>query len=263
MSISYLTAGGARLEYAWYGPPPDQATTLVFLHEGLGCVSMWRDFPAEVAAATGCGVLVYSRRGYGRSDACDLPRPVRFMHDEALQVLPEVLAALNIGDHILVGHSDGASISLISAGSGGAPGLKGVIVEAPHVFVEDISVSSIATIKQIYETTDFPDKLARHHGDNTECAFRGWNDVWLENTFVDWNIEEYLPGIAVPLLVIQGEDDEYGTPDQVRAVEAQAGGAPTGGPVEVHLLPDCGHSPHRDQAAKTLDLMKGFVATHA
>ena len=254
MTISYLTAGGARLEYVWYGPKPDQATTLVFLHEGLGCVSMWRDFPQQVAAATGCGVMVYSRRGYGRSDPCELPRPVRFMHDEALDILPQVLKALDIGDHILVGHSDGASISLINAGALQDPALKGVIVEAPHVFVEDISVTSIADIKAIYESTDMAEKLSRHHGDNTECAFRGWNDVWLEATFVDWNIEEYLADIRVPLQVIQGEDDEYGTPAQVHAIAAQAGAT-----VDVNLLTDCGHSPHRDQPGRTLAAMTRFV----
>ncbi len=228
---------------------------MVVLHEGLGCVTMWRDFPERLAAATGCGVLVYSRQGYGKSDPCTLPRPVRFMHDEALDVLPLVLQALDIGDHILVGHSDGASISLIHAGATNNPALKGVIVEAPHVFVEDISVSSIATIKEIYETTDLPEKLARHHGDNLECAFRGWNDVWLEATFVNWNIEEYLAKIRVPLQVIQGEDDEYGTAEQVHAIARQAGAR-----VEVNLLADCGHSPHRDQGDKTLAAMTRFVA---
>jgi pimeloyl-ACP methyl ester carboxylesterase len=168
---------------------------------------------------------------------------------------PEVLRALDVGDHILVGHSDGASIALISAGARNDPTLKGVIVEAPHVFVEDISVSSIARIRELYDSTDMAEKLARHHGANIECAFRGWNDVWLEAAFLDWNIEEYLAGIRVPLLVIQGADDEYGTPAQVQAIADQAGA-----PVEVNLLADCGHSPHRDQTKKTLSAMTRFIA---
>lgn len=250
----HLRAGGHRLEYAWFGPPPERAPTLVFLHEGLGCVAMWRDFPARVAAATGWGALVYSRAGYGRSDPVDLPRPVTFMHREGREVLPEVLEAAGVRDAVLVGHSDGGSIALIHAGSGDAPRVRGVVLEAPHVFVEEVSVESIARIGEVYHSTDLPRRLARYHGDNTECAFRGWNEVWLDPEFRVWNIEEYLPRIAVPVLVIQGEDDEYGTPAQVEAIQRQAGG-----PVETLLLPDCGHSPHRDQPERTLAAMVEFV----
>lgn len=252
--MAFLNAAGERLEYDWHGPAPDRAPTLVFLHEGLGSASMWRDFPARLAAATGCGALVYSRRGYGRSDPIERPRPVTFMHDEADRVLPAVLDAAGVADAILVGHSDGASIALLYAGRGGDR-LRGVIVEAPHVFVEDVTVASIAEIKEIFRTTDLREKLARHHGDNVDGAFWGWNDAWLDPDFRAWNIEDCLPGIAVPLLVVQGEDDQYGTAAQVEAVARRAGG-----PCEIVMLPACGHSPHREQAEATLAAMTRFVA---
>lgn len=250
----HLLAGGHRLECAWHGPPPERAPTLVFLHEGLGCAATWRDFPARVAEATGCGALVYSRAGYGASDPVDLPRPVGFMHHEGVAVLPEVLEVAGVRDAVLVGHSDGASIALVHAGSGRAARVRALVVEAPHVFVEDVSVESIARMRDAYRSTDLPRKLARYHGDNTECAFRGWNDVWLDPAFRAWNIEEYLPRITVPVLVIQGEDDEYGTLAQVEAIRTQVGG-----PVETLVLPDCGHSPHRDQPERTLEAMVRFV----
>lgn len=250
----FLRAGGRRLEYAWHGPPPEQAPTLVFLHEGLGCVSLWRDFPARLAEATGCGALVYSRAGYGRSDPAPLPRPVGFMHDEALRVLPEVLDAAGVRDAVLVGHSDGASIALVHAGSGRAGRVRALALEAPHVFVEDVSVESIARIGRAYRETGLRAKLARHHGANVDCAFLGWNGVWLDPEFRAWNIEEYLPRVAVPVLVVQGEADEYGTPAQVEAVRRGAGG-----PVETLLLPGVGHAPHRDAPEATLDAMAEFV----
>lgn len=253
MSEEFVTAGGARLEYRWFGPRPDEAPTIVFLHEGLGSAGLWRDFPARLAEATGCGAVAYSRAGYGRSDAVSLPRPVRFMHDEAA-VLREVLERLEIRDHVLFGHSDGASISLIHAGSDPAPGLRAVIVEAPHVFTEPHGLASIAAIREVYETTDLRDRLARHHGENVDVAFRGWNDVWLDPEFAAWNIEAYLPSIRAPLLVIQGEDDEYGTWAQVEAIQRQSGG-----PVEVLPVPRCGHSPHRERPESVLAAASAFI----
>ncbi len=250
----FLHVGGRRLEYARHGPPPGEAPTLVFLHEGLGCVSLWRDFPARLAEATGCGALVYSRAGYGGSDPVPLPRPVRFMHDEGLRVLPGVLDAAGIRDAILVGHSDGASIALIHAGSGAAGRVRALVLEAPHVFVEDVSVRSIAAIGEVYRHTDLRAKLARHHGGNVDCAFHGWNGVWLDPEFRAWNIEEYLPRVAVPVLVLQGEADEYGTLAQVEAIRRQAGGH-----VETLMLPGVGHSPHRDAPDATLEAMARFV----
>ncbi len=253
MKSGFITAGGLRLETRWVGLPPEEAPTLVFLHEGLGSVSLWRDFPDRLAAETGCGALVYSRAGYGRSDPAPLPRPVRFMHDEA-EVLAEVLAQRKVRESILVGHSDGASIALIYAGSRPAPRLKGLILEAPHVFTESHGLASIAKIAEVYRTSDLRERLSRHHGANVDVAFRGWNDVWLHPDFRAWNIEEYLPAVKIPILILQGEDDEYGTWRQVEAVERQAGG-----PVEAVALADCGHSPHREQPERTLQAMTGFV----
>ncbi|HEX7238788.1 MAG TPA: alpha/beta hydrolase [Longimicrobiaceae bacterium] len=250
----FLEAGGQRLEYAWHGPPPGEAPTLVFLHEGLGCVSLWRDFPARLAEATGCGALVYSRAGYGRSDPVDLPRPVSFMHHEGLRVLPEVLDAAGVRDAVLVGHSDGASIALVHAGSGAAGRVRALVLEAPHVFVEDVSVASIARAGEAYRGTDLRAKLARHHGGNVDCAFRGWNEVWLHPEFRAWNLEAYLPAISVPVLVVQGEADEYGTLAQVEAVRTGVRG-----PVETLVLPGVGHSPHRDRPDETLAAMAAFV----
>ncbi|MCG8695036.1 MAG: alpha/beta hydrolase [Minwuiales bacterium] len=250
----YLTAAGHRLEAVWYGPPPDVAPTLVFLHEGLGCVSMWRDFPEKLAAATGCGALVYSRLGYGRSEQRPLPWPVTYMHDEGLRVLPDVLSAARVQDCILVGHSDGGSVALIYAGGTPSPSLRGVITEAAHVFLEDESVESVGAAKQQYLHDGLKQRLARHHGENTDCAFFGWADSWLNPAFRDWNIEEYLAPISAPVLAIQGVDDRYGTQAQVDAVVGQVGGA-----AEALMLPDCGHSPHREQEAATLTAMTRFI----
>ena len=250
-----LSAGGDQLEYVWHGPTPDQAPTLVFLHEGLGCVETWRDFPARAAAASGCGALVYSRAGYGKSDSVALPRPTSFMHDEALSTLPQILEATKVRDAILFGHSDGASIALIYAGGRRATSLKGLVLEAPHVFVEDISVASIAKAADNYENGDLKKRLGQYHGDNVECAFRGWNRVWLDATFRGWNIEEYLPNISVPMLLIQGENDEYGTLRQIEAIEKGCVGD-----VEKLILPDCGHSPHRDHPELVIEKTVSFVA---
>jgi pimeloyl-ACP methyl ester carboxylesterase len=244
------------LEFEWLGPAPAEAPTLVFLHEGLGCVAMWKGFPAAVAAATGCGALVYSRAGYGGSDAVELPRPTRYMHDEAFGALPEVLDATGVRDAILVGHSDGGSIALLYAGSGRAERVRALVLEAPHVFVEDVSVVSIAEAKRAYESGDLRARLLRYHGENTDGAFWGWNDVWLSDAFRAWNIEEALPRVRAPALVLQGEDDAYGTLAQVDAIVRQSGGR-----VERRILPACGHSPHRDRPEETLDAIVRFVAS--
>ena len=251
-SHAFVAAGGKRLEYRWIGPPGGEAPTLVFLHEGLGSASLWRDFPDRLAAATGLGALVYSRAGYGRSDPAELPRPVDFMHDEAA-VLVEVLEGTGVRDPVLVGHSDGASIAIIYAGSGAGPRPRGLVLEAPHVFTEPHGLASIAAIREQYWTTGLRERLARHHA-HVDVAFRGWNDVWLDPEFRAWNIEAYLPRIAAPVLVVQGEDDEYGTWAQVDAVRAGSGG-----PVEVLAVPACGHSPHREQPDAVLAAMARFV----
>jgi pimeloyl-ACP methyl ester carboxylesterase len=230
------------------------APTLVFLHEGLGSVALWKDFPARVADATGCPVLVYSRAGYGRSSPAVLPRAPDYMHVEALTVLPALLDRLGIADPVLVGHSDGASIALLHAGSGSRP-VRALVALAPHVFVEDMSIASIDEVRRQYETTDLREKLARRHAD-PDAAFRGWNDIWLAPAFRSWNIEACLPGVRCPLLLIQGRDDEYGSAAQLDAIERQVGGQVT----RIELA-DCRHSPHRDQPEATLAAIADFVVT--
>jgi pimeloyl-ACP methyl ester carboxylesterase len=225
--IRFLEAGGRRLEYAWTGPGPGEAPTLVFLHEGLGSLAQWRDFPAALGEATGCGALVYSRAGYGGSEPAPLPRPVRFMHDEA-EVLGEVLRVAGVEDAVLVGHSDGASIALIHAGSAGGRRVRALVLEAPHVFTEPEGLASIARIADEYRAGDLPRRLARYHGTNTDSAFWGWNGVWL--------------------------DPEYGTIRQVEAIRRGVAG-----PVETLLLPACGHAPHRDQRERVLEEMARFI----
>ena len=230
----------------------EEASELVFLHEGLGSVSHWTDFPSRVAEATGCPVTVYSRYGSGRSDPLDRPRGVRYMHEEALQSLPELLSQLEIETPILVGHSDGASIAIIHAGVHDR--VRGLVLLAPHVFVEDLSVASIAGAKVKFETTNLAEKLARHHRDAAR-TFWGLNDIWLHPEFRSWNIEEYLPRITCPVRVIQGLEDQYGTMAQVEAIRRQSGG-----PVEVLALEDCRHSPQRDQPEKVIEAIAKFVA---
>ena len=247
----FVHAGGHRLEVERIDLGRASRATLVLLHEGLGSVAMWRDFPGRLTHATSCSTVVYSRYGYGRSDALGLPHRVRYMHDEALTVLPELLDRLDIDRPILIGHSDGASIALIHAGANVRP-VRAVIAMSPHVMVEDISIASIEAAKRAYETTDLRERLARYHAD-VDSAFRGWNDIWLHPDFRAWNIESCLASIACPMLVIQGEDDEYGTMEQVRRI---ASAAPD---VEVLALEDCRHSPHRDQPEAVLDAITRFV----
>ena len=225
----------------------------MFLHEGLGSLTSWKDIPAQLVEATGCGAIVYSRAGYGRSDPIALPRPVRFMHDEA-NVLGEVLLVAGIREAVLVGHSDGASIAIIHASQPAVP-LLGLVLEAPHVFVEPIGLESIALMTDRYRNdTDFLRRLRRRHGKNTECAFRGWNDVWLHADFRRWNIEEFLPAISAPMLILQGADDPYGTWAQVEAIRRQASV-----PVEAHLLAECGHAPHKDRPDIVLPEIASFT----
>jgi len=247
---AFVSVLGRSLEYqriaaAAAGP------TMVFLHEGLGSIGQWRDFPASIVEATGLPAIVYARYGHGQSDALQQPHGVDFMHREALESLPELLRALGISRPILIGHSDGASIALIYAGAGHA--LHGLVAMAPHVFVEDISIEGIVAAKQAYETMDLPQKLARHHRDPAK-TFYGWNDVWLAPAFRAWNIERVLPAITCPLLAIQGYGDEYGSMAQVDAIARQAGG-----PVEVLKLEQCGHSPHKDQPEIVAGAIVEFV----
>ena len=255
----FLNAGGHRLEYIHLHPRGSSAAaaagqpTLVFLHEGLGSVAMWKNFPAEVVAATGCPALVYSRYGYGKSDKLMQAHGVDYMHREALEVLPEVLDQLGIEAPVLIGHSDGASIALIHTGAGKRP-VRGVVAMAPHVFVEDITVRSIAEAKVAFQGTDLAGRLGRYHAD-VVSTFRGWNDIWLHPEFRDWNIEQHLGGIAVPVLLIQGKDDQYGTRAQVEAIARQVSG-----PSQTLMLSKCGHLPHVDQRDSAIEAIRNFVS---
>jgi pimeloyl-ACP methyl ester carboxylesterase len=246
--MAFARIHGHRIEYEIV---PAAAPVIVFLHEGLGSLSTWRDFPQQIAQATGCGTLTYSRFGHGHSDPLEAPRRVDFMHQEALQVLPELLDGLGVEWPILLGHSEGSSIALIYAGGSGRP-VPGLIALAPHVVVEDATVSGIRNAKTIFKTTDLPQKLARHHAD-PEATFRGWNDIWLDPGFRDWNIEGFLPRIACPILAIQGEGDEYGTMEQVDRIARLAADA------ELIKLQDCGHFPHRDQPEAVIKAIVRFV----
>jgi pimeloyl-ACP methyl ester carboxylesterase len=249
LTLQRITAGGHTLACELIeGAEP----ALVFLHEGLGSIRLWRDFPARVAKATGRKALIYDRYGYGDSEVLKEEKAgARFMHREALEVLPELLEKSEIENPILVGHSDGASISLIYAGSRHPVG--GVVVMAPHVFIEQFNLGSIRKIRTTFETTDLAQRFAKYHTDPRK-TFYLWNDAWLDPAFEKWNIEEYLPGIACPVLAIQGENDEYGTMAQLDAIRRQVKG-----PCELLKLENCGHSPHRDQPEKVLSSVVKFV----
>jgi pimeloyl-ACP methyl ester carboxylesterase len=253
--VASVVAGGHRLETQWVRPRQSAGAprpVLVFLHEGLGSVALWKDFPGRVVEVTGCPALVYSRYGYGQSERLAAPHAVDYMHREALEVLPDLLGQLAISDPILIGHSDGASIALIHAGAARWP-VRGLVAMAPHVFVEDLTIESIAQAKVAFDTTDLPRKLGRYHAD-VNSAFRGWNDIWLQPAFRAWNIEKSLPGIACPVLLIQGQDDRYGSMAQIDAIERQVCG-----PVRTLKLSGCGHSPHVDRPERTLQAIAGFV----
>ncbi|MEQ9643100.1 MAG: alpha/beta fold hydrolase [Alphaproteobacteria bacterium] len=245
-----------RIELAWggleYRRIDGAQPTLVLLHEGLACAELWRDIPDELAERTGRAVLVYSRYGYGGSDPRPAPWPKSYMHDEAIEVLPALLAALDIDNYVLIGHSDGGSIALIHAGGTPATGLKGVVSLAAHVFTEPSGLASIAKAGEAYATGELRARLARYHGDVDGC-FRGWHDTWMNPAFHDWNLEAYLPAIRVPVLVVQGRDDEYGTQAQVDAI---AGGCPD---AEALVLEDCGHIIHRDRREVLLAAITAFV----
>lgn len=253
-SMSRLMINGKAIEYYRHGPSPVTAPTLVFLHEGLGSASIWKDFPRQLADRLGYGALVYSRFGYGNSDPCTLPRSLEYMHEEGLSVLPKVIEAAGLENYFLVGHSDGGSIALIYAGGVESKGLQGVVTLAAHVICEQVCVRSIATLRENHQMGKLREKLLRIHGENVDCAFWGWVNAWLDPAFMDWNIEEYLPTLKVPLLAIQGSEDQYGTTAQLRSIEQNSGG-----PVETLLLPDCRHNPHHDQFEKTLSACTRFI----
>ena len=249
----FLTLGAQRLEYRMIGPRPDTAPTLVMLHEGLGCVGMWGDFPDKLQAATGAGVFVYSRAGYGQSSPVTLPRPLSFMHQEAQETLPQILDAIGFRRGLLVGHSDGASIAVIYAGSHQDHRVGGVVLIAPHFIVEDVTIASIADMRKAYDSTDLRARLSRWHTD-TDATVHGWSDVWLKGDFRKWDLTEFLAYIRVPVLIVQGEDDQYGTVKQIEIAQEECYC-----PVEVALLPGAKHSPQREAPAPTLKAIAEFV----
>ena len=244
-----LTIDGVTLETAWWGrglPGP----TLVLLHEGLGCVALWRDFPEKLHQATNRPVFAYSRQGYGQSDPAPLPRPLTYMHDEAAR-LSRILDAAVIGPAILIGHSDGASIAGVAAGSHYDARIRALVLIAPHFFTEPMGLAAIAAARTDYET--LRPRLAKYHRD-PDNAFRGWNDAWLDPAFRAWRIDEYLPYIRLPILLIQGESDPYGTQAQIQIVQDLAYG-----PVETLLLPDVKHAPHLEAQQATIDAIAGVA----
>jgi pimeloyl-ACP methyl ester carboxylesterase len=244
----HASSGPASSGVASAAPP------LVFLHEGLGSVALWRGFVDEVRAATGGPeTWVFSRHGHGRSGPARLPRPAAYMHHEALDVLPELRASLGIDRPVLVGHSDGASIALIHAGAGHP--VAGVVAIAPHVVVEDVSLAAIAEVRRRYETTGMAERMGRHH-DDPDATFYGWNDVWLSPEFRAWDITDHVAAVDCPVLVVQGEDDEYGTLAQVDAIEARVRG-----PFRRVVLPGAGHAPHFDAPDVVVAAVAGFVAS--
>ena len=248
----FLEVGGVRLEVRRFGEAPAGAPAIVFLHEGLGSAGLWRDYPERLCGALGARGLACSRRGYGASDPADLPRTPNFMHREAHAVLPALLEAAGIERPVLYGHSDGASIALLYAASR-PDRVRALVLEAPHVFVEDVTVESIAALGEAYRSGALRRTLARWH-DDPGATFRGWRDIWLDPAFRDWDVRDELAGVTAPTLVLQGEDDEYGTWAQVEAVEAGVGG-----PVRAVRLAGCGHAPHRDRPDRTLREAERFL----
>jgi pimeloyl-ACP methyl ester carboxylesterase len=249
----FLDLGDMRLEYRMIGPPPHAAPTIVLLHEGLGSVQVWGRFDGELAAATGAGVFSYSRAGYGQSSSSKLPRPVSFMHDEARDVLPRLLAAMDFHRGLLLGHSDGASIAAIYAGTVQDHRVRGLVLIAPHFFTEDMGIAEIARAKAAFETGALRAKLARMHAD-PDNAFRNWCDPWLDPEFRKFDLRDALAHIRVPILIVQGENDQYGTVRQIEVAQEECYC-----PVEVALLPDARHAPYREAPAATLRAIADFV----
>lgn len=251
----HLNAGGKRLEYATYGEPKPNTPVFALLHEGLGCAALWRAFPQQIHDATGLAVFAYSRAGYGQSESADLPRPLDYMTREAVEVLPEVLDAVDADAVILLGHSDGATIAAEYAGRVADERLKGVILMAPHFFTEPMGLAEIAQAKTAFETTDLAVKMGKYHQD-PENTFRGWNDAWLAPDFQKWNVASVIDEITVPILAIQGAEDQYGTCAQICVIKKRAKV-----PVDVAILYDCRHSPQFDQPRETLRAIANFAQT--
>jgi pimeloyl-ACP methyl ester carboxylesterase len=251
-SSGFLTIGDARLEYRVAGDasvPP----SIVMLHEGLGSAALWGDFPDRLAAATGVTVFAYSRAGYGASSSVALPRPLTYMHDEARDILPALLDAIGFRRGLLLGHSDGASIAAIYAGSVQDHRVRGLVLIAPHFIVEDIGLAAIRAAKTAYESGDLKVRLARWHK-HVDAAFHGWNGAWLDPGFRNWDITDALAYIRVPIEIVQGDNDQYGTVRQVEIAQAECYC-----PVEVAMIAGAGHNPQRERADVTLAVIADFA----
>lgn len=252
MRSQIVSIDGLQLEVGLWGPDPSEVPSIVLLHEGLGCVALWRDFPARLAEATGFGVIAYSRAGYGASDPVALPRPLDYMTQEAIDVLPKVLEQVGFKRGVLLGHSDGATIATIYAGSVGDHRVRGLVVMAPHYFAEPLGLAEIAAARVAFEQTDLGARLAKYHRD-PENAFRGWNDVWLDPGFVHLDVTDVIDYLRVPVLAIQGRQDQYGTLAQIEVLEYRSYA-----PVDLVVLEDCRHSPHLDQPDKVVSQVAEF-----
>jgi pimeloyl-ACP methyl ester carboxylesterase len=249
----FLDLDPMRLEYRMIGPRPDAAPTIVMLHEGLGSVGLWGDFPDKIAAAAGAGVFVYSRAGYGKSSPGKLPRSTRFMHEEACDVLPRVLNAIGFQRGFLLGHSDGGSIAAIYAGSVQDHRVRGLALIAPHFFTEEMGLAEIVRAREAFTSGKFREKLSRWHAD-VDCAFRSWSEPWLDPQFRKWDITESLCYIRVPVLIVQGEQDQYGTLKQLETAQEACYC-----PVETAVLPGVRHVPQREAPELTLKIVTDFI----
>jgi pimeloyl-ACP methyl ester carboxylesterase len=249
----FLDLPPMRLEYRMIGPRPDAAPTIVMLHEGLGSVGLWGSFPDDIAAATGAGVFVYSRPGYGQSSPGKMPRSTAFLDEEAREVLPRVLDALGFQRGFLIGHSDGASIATIYAGSVQDHRVRGLVLIAPHFFTEAMGLAEIRRARRSFESGALRERLRPYHAD-VDAAFRSWNDPWLDPAFETWDITEALGYIRVPILILQGENDQYGTMKQVETAERECFC-----PVEMAILPGVRHIPYRDAPDVTLKIVSDFI----
>ena len=250
----HLTAGGKSLEYACWGPAPSQAPTLVLLHEGLGSVAQWKDVPERLADMTGFGVVAYSRAGYGASDPVDLPRPLSYQSDEATGSLGEVLDALGIDHAVLMGHSDGATIAAIYAGSVSDMRVRGLILIAPHFFTEPAGLAAIAEAGRSYASGDLKDRLGKYHS-NVDVAFNGWHDVWTDPAYKAWNVADVIDHWRIPVLAIQGTDDPYGSLAQIEEIDSRIYS-----PLETLIVEGCGHAPHHEKPEQTRNAIVEFCA---
>ena len=248
-----LTANHKKLQGACFGPAPAAAPTIVLLHEGLGCVALWRDFPSQLAAATGCGVFAYSRAGYGDSEPADLPRPTDYLTAEAMHSLPDVLDAIGLRTGILLGHSDGATVAAIYVGRHTDARLCGLVLMAPHFFAEAGGLAAIAEARRQYTAGDLRARLKKYHRD-PDNAFWGWNEAWLHADFKHWDVRAAIDGVRLPVLAIQGREDQYGTLAQIETLRQRLSS-----PLETLILDDCRHSPHLDCPQPTLATVAAFV----